>query len=135
MESSPPHLLLGQAGEAIAARFLASKGFTIIERNWRFGHLELDLVCRQEDCLVFVEVKTRRRLNFGGPLGAIGKNKKNRLARAAQAWLLAHKAWEKPCRFDVVCLVKSGNFFRPEHYPNAFDLSQIMDCGYANRQS
>lgn len=125
---------LGKIGENIASRFLQSKGYAILGRNWRYGRLELDIVCEDGDTLVFVEVKTRSGKNFGGPAGAITKTKQRHMFQAAQGWLLEHEAWRRPCRFDIVCLVKSGNTFGVEHYRNAFDLTQIMDCVHSHRE-
>ena len=52
---------IGEKGESIAAQFLLDKGFVIVERNWRTGHKEIDLICKQADIYIFVEVKTRRK--------------------------------------------------------------------------
>ncbi|MDO5484485.1 MAG: YraN family protein, partial [Desulfovibrionaceae bacterium] len=103
----PKHIHLGRAGEQAAALFLQRKGFTVIETNWRQGRLELDLICCHGAELVFVEVKTRSSRNFGGPSGSVTPAKMRNLSRAAQAWLAAHNAWQRPCRFDVVCLISN----------------------------
>lgn len=117
------HLQLGKTGENVAAFFLERNGIRIIDRNWRHGHLELDLIGEQEGQIIFVEVKTRGAKGFGGPEGAITAQKRKKLIKAAQAWLAAKQKWHYPCRFDVLCLVKSRDNFTLEHYPNAFDLS------------
>lgn len=121
------HLRFGAAGEDFAAAFLHEHGYNIVERNWRFGHLELDIVCEHKGWIVFVEVKTRRSSVCGGGAGAITTAKKSKLLKAAQAWISAHKLWNKPCRFDVLCLTGSLDCFAVEHYRNAFELGEALD--------
>ena len=81
---------LGRRGEAIAARFLVSRGLAIVDRNWRCPQGEIDLVARDRTELVFVEVKTRSRVAFGHPLEAVTATKLARLRRLAAAWCEAH---------------------------------------------
>src|SRR3954454_22662943 len=87
--SSPPrHLRLGTRGENLACRFLRKNGYKILYRNFR-GRTggEIDLVCRDRDTLVFVEVKTRTREDFGRPLESVDREKQRRVARGGLAWL------------------------------------------------
>ena len=101
--------VLGGLGEGIAALFLTSKGYSVIERNWwtrvaGAGRREIDLVCEHEGVLVFVEVKTRR---AGGPqsgLEAVDDTKRERLRQAAEAYLDAHDMQGKPWRIDLVAV-------------------------------
>lgn len=120
------HLRLGAQGEQFAAVFLHRHGYNIVDRNWRFGHLELDLVCEHNGWIVFVEVKTRSSAICGGGAGAVNGAKRRNLVKAAQAWLSAHNLWEKPCRFDVLCLTGSAEHYNVEHYRNAFDYSETL---------
>lgn len=129
------HLELGKLGEERAAEYLLRNGYEILARNWRYGHLELDLVCAFQDSIVFVEVKTRRGASFGGPALAVTPQKQRRLAQAALAWLNITGAWQKPCRFDVICCTGAMGATHLEHIQNAFDASRLMDCGHANWQS
>lgn len=126
------HLALGKAGEDFAAAWFSAHGFTLLARNWRHGHLELDLVCQEVSEIVFVEVKTRRSSVCGGGPGAMTAIKRRRLEKAAQYWLVSHNLWQHPCRFDVVCLYGHPDNFRMEHYRNAF--LPAMGCGHANWQ-
>lgn len=126
--SQSPHLRLGHAGEDSAAGFMVGKGYAVIARNWRHGHLELDLVCANGDLIVFVEVKTRRSTTHGGPAAGITPIKRRRLARAAWAWLRENRAWDHPCRFDVICLVGAGESFSLEWHRNALEFSETLDC-------
>jgi putative endonuclease len=79
---------VGAFGEAVIAKYLQSRGFEIIDRNWRIKEGEIDLIASSAQGLFhFVEVKTRSSLAFGDPLEAIDRNKARRLQRLALAWL------------------------------------------------
>src|SRR5438094_10101850 len=84
----PQHLRRGAQGETLACRFLRRKGYKILYRNFK-GHSggEIDIVCRHNDTLVFVEVKTRTREDFGRPLTAVDRQKRKRISRGALIWL------------------------------------------------
>lgn len=126
---------LGRQGEEAAARLLEARGFAVLARNWRQGRLELDIVCRDGDTLVFVEVKSRRRDGLARPDEAMTPRKRRTLVRAARAWLAAEGAWSCPCRFDVVTVTASGpDSLHLEHIPHAFaldDAGAAVDCGHA----
>ncbi|NJD11616.1 MAG: YraN family protein [Gemmatimonadetes bacterium] len=97
---------LGRAAEALAASYLERRGWTILERNWRAGHKEIDLIAVRAGVLAFVEVKARRRRTFGHPLDAIGRVKRRELALAARAWLArAGPAQCADCRFDAIWVI------------------------------
>ena len=96
---------LGRKGEAIAARHLVRSGLTIVERNWRCPQGEIDLVARDGDEVVFVEVKTRSSVAFGHPLEAITPVKLARLRRLAGAWCLAHPGEAARIRIDAVGVI------------------------------
>lgn len=145
----PAHLLLGAAGENRAARYLEKKGYLVLAQNWRAKQLELDLVCKDEDTVVFVEVKTRSVApssspsspssaadvdKFPAPLAspesAFSPAKQARLIKAAAAWLSAHNAWSQPCRFDLICIVKNGDHYNLEHYCHVIELSNLVAGGH-----
>jgi putative endonuclease len=90
----------GDAAEDAAARMLAARGLRIIERNFRVKGGEIDLVCRDGATTVFVEVRLRRRQDYGGAAASITAAKQARLILAARHWLARHG--ETPCRFDAV---------------------------------
>jgi len=96
----------GSLGERIAALYLQLAGCTILERNFRFEHVEIDLIVRDGDCIVFVEVKTRRGSSFGGALEAVGPDKLRNVRRAARGYLLSAPAGSRASeyRFDLVAL-------------------------------
>lgn len=98
-----PRATAGAAAEALAARFLAQRGLTIVERNWRRRCGELDLVARDGDTLVFVEVRLRRAGDFGGAAASITAAKQARIVAAAGLYL-ARLPRTPPCRFDAVLL-------------------------------
>jgi putative endonuclease len=93
----------GYAAEEKAARFLAANGLAIVARNFRTRLGEIDLVARDGETLVFVEVRLRTNPHFGGAAGSVDRSKRSRLAAAAGQYLASLGA-EPPCRFDVVTL-------------------------------
>lgn len=98
-----PGAAAGARAEALAATFLESRGLVIVERNWRRRCGELDLIARDGDTLVFVEVRLRRSRAFGGAAASIHAAKRARLVAAAGLYLGNLNA-SPPCRFDVVLL-------------------------------
>ena len=122
---------LGDRGEAAAARLLVSKRYSILDRNWRRGRLELDLVCEDRDEIVFVEVKTRTAGTLTSPAEGMSPAKRRNLIKAARCWLAAHKAWARACRFDLVCVTENGQELRLEHHTHAFDLADPLARGNA----
>lgn len=121
----------GRQGEDAAVVFLEQLGGTILERNWRSGHLEVDIICILEDFLVFVEVKARAKNSMIRPDEALTSAKKAKLVRAAQSYLTEHDAWRFPCRFDLVCVRCDCETCEVEHFPHAFELTDIMGSGNA----
>ncbi len=77
----------GREGEALAARYLEARGWRVLDRNWRDGPRELDLVAQRDGVLAFVEVKTRGEGSWGHPLDALTRRKRREVERAARAWL------------------------------------------------
>ncbi|MDE2491807.1 MAG: YraN family protein [Elusimicrobia bacterium] len=106
----------GRKAEERAASFLEAKGMTIVERNFRAKTGEIDLVARDGDEMVFVEVRSRASRDFGGAAASVDAGKRRRLVRAARVWLAA-RGWDGACRFDVVA-VDGGTL---EHLPAAFE--------------
>ncbi len=92
----------GAGAEDLAARFLESRGLKVIARNWRSRFGELDLVLRDGDTIVMVEVRMRSSSAFGGAAASIDEKKKPRLLAAAREYLA--RGPDRPCRFDVVLL-------------------------------
>lgn len=113
----------GGLGEDAAARHLESEGFRVLERNWRHGRLELDLVCRDRDTLVFVEVKTRGRGSRGCASQALSREKCSRLVRAASQYLSAHDLWDMPCRFDLAAVSEGPEGLEVALYRDVIDAA------------
>lgn len=100
---------LGRHGEDLAARQLVGAGFEILARNWRCELGEIDIVARDGNSLVIVEVKTRRSTAFGTPAEAITARKADKLRELALAWLQRHPGGGLDLRFDVVSIVVPRN--------------------------
>ena len=92
----------GNYGEIAAEGYLAAKGYEILEKNFRSGHTEIDIIAKDGEYLVFVEVKYRRQLNFGRPIEAISRRKQLNLISCAYGYLAREGLSDVPCRFDVV---------------------------------
>jgi putative endonuclease len=124
--SRPEHLRLGSRGEKLACRFLRRSGYKVLYRNFR-GRSggEIDIVCRDKHTLVFVEVKTRTREDFGRPFEAINRDKRKRISRGGLAWLRLLDDPDILFRFDVVeVIIAEGAPPRLELLRNAFALSE-----------
>jgi putative endonuclease len=100
--SSDPRQRLGLLGERIAARWLTRRGWSIVAHRFRSGRRDLDLVARQGSLVAFVEVKARRGLTCGGPLGALHWRKQRELVRSARVWIDRFGAAGDVYRFDVI---------------------------------
>ncbi len=101
--SVDPRHAAGARAEALAAAYLEARGVAVLERNFRCRTGEIDLVARDGDTLVFVEVRLRRRSDYGGAAASIDARKQGKLLAAA-AYYLARHARPPPCRFDAVLL-------------------------------
>ena len=124
--SSPQHLRRGARGEKLACRFLRHKGYKILYRNFkgRSGG-EIDIICRDRNTLVFVEVKTRTREDFGRPITAVDREKKKRISRGGLNWLRMLDDPDILFRFDVVeVIIAEDASPRLELIKNAFPLSK-----------
>ena len=120
------HLRRGAHGEQLACRFLRRKGYKILYRNFR-GRSggEIDIVCRDNDTLVFVEVKTRTREDFGRPMSAVDRQKQKRISRGGLSWLRMLDNPDILFRFDIVEVVIAEDANpRLELIKNAFPLSK-----------
>lgn len=112
---------LGKRGEDLAAEKLAALGYVIIARNYRCAQGEIDLIARQGDTLVFVEVRTRRGPAFGSPEESITARKQAHLIAAAQNYTQANNVRDEPWRIDVVAveLAQNGKLLRVDVLENA----------------
>lgn len=112
---------LGRSGEDIAERYLSGKGYEILARGFRMLRGEIDLVARDGETLVFVEVKARADVSHGRPEESVTPGKQRQLRRIAQGYLVAHPSPGVDCRFDVVAILFDGpDDYRLEHFIDAF---------------
>lgn len=119
----PAHLQRGQRGEQIARAHLTDAGIQCLTTNFRCRYGEIDLVCRDRDCLVFVEVKTRSQQNWGRPADAVNRKRQQRLSRAALDYLRRIDQPDVKARFDVVeVLLVNDQLQEIRHLPNAFPV-------------
>lgn len=93
---------IGKNGERAAADYLKSIGYSILEKNYRFGHKEIDLVCLDGDYIVFVEVKSRSGVEYGLPAESVNARKRAFLRMAASMYLKKKGMPDAFCRFDVI---------------------------------
>ncbi len=115
--------LLGAFGEAAAAEYLRKKRYEILAMNYRCRLGELDIIARQKETVVFVEVKLRREGGFASAAEAVTPVKQKRLEIAAEAWLGENGLEEVPCRFDIIeiYLEKNGSRIKKiNHLEEAF---------------
>jgi putative endonuclease len=104
---------LGVNGEDLAARFLQENGYTVLERNFRYGRGEIDIIAEDAGTIVFVEVKSRSSESFGSPEGAVDSRKQRQLSKLALAYLQRERLLHKvDCRFDVVAISHQSNSIR-----------------------
>jgi putative endonuclease len=121
-----PRRAVGQAAEAAAAAHLARAGLMVLARNVRLPEGEIDLVCRERDTLVFVEVKCRRATWGDAPAAAVSPLKRRRLVRLAQHYLKWRRLGRMRCRFDVVSVTLDGAAVSEiRHIRAAFDASGL----------
>ena len=114
---------LGRRGEDAAARFLHKRGYDIVERNWSCFAGEADIVARDGDTLVFVEVKTRANCEKGFPAEAVTRQKRERYEKIALAYLQDHEVADLTIRFDVVAIVViATDRALIRHHINAFSV-------------
>ena len=111
------HNVLGHTGEDDAADYLAREGYHILDRNWRSGHKEIDIVAEKGGVLVIVEVKTRRDARFGKPEDAVSENKIRRIVLAADAYVRLYRI-DMPVRFDIITVL--GKYRQINHIIDAF---------------
>jgi putative endonuclease len=110
----------GELGERIAERWLRRGGWRILERRFRSGRRDLDLVAAREGLVAFVEVKARCGAGFGGPVAAVGWRKQRELERSALVWIARHGSPGLCYRFDVIGVLREGDRVRVRHVENAF---------------
>jgi len=117
------HIELGKAGEAIAVAHLEEKGYRILDRNWRLGREEIDIIARDGNFIVIVEVKTRTSNIFAEPETSVTRSKQRILVRTANAYVNYRRQYGE-VRFDIITIL-----IRPE----GETINHIVDAFYATR--
>ncbi len=113
------HNEIGKVGENLAADYLIGKGYQILERNWRNVHKEIDIIAKDGDFLVIVEVKTRSTDEYGNPDIAVNRTKQRRLISAANSYIYRKKL-DVNTRFDIISIILTDGKPLIEHIEDAF---------------
>jgi putative endonuclease len=114
---------LGKKGEALAEEYLRRKGFKILKRNYRYGHKEIDIIAREDDTIVFIEVKAGRSKDFGAPQERVNLKKQRNLTETAFHFIQQEKVTGCDFRFDVLAIDYRGGKEEVDHIRNAFMVS------------
>ncbi len=114
-------MALGKMGEDLACRELEGRGYAIIARRYRSRSGEIDIVARDGDTIVFVEVKARENRAFGDAAEAVTGVKQRKIVQLAVEYLMRHHLANRPCRFDVVSIHFDDGRPAIELFQNAFD--------------
>lgn len=99
----------GKEGEKIACNYLIERGYKILEKNYHYGHGEIDIIAKDRDTLVFVEVKYRKSLEYGMPEDSITRKKQLQIRKIAEAYLYQNKIENQSCRIDVISILHLQN--------------------------
>lgn len=113
------HNETGKEGEQLAVEYLAGKGYEIVERNWRFKKNEIDIIAREGDVLVFVEVKTRHENYLVEPELSVSNQQQRAIITAANAYIV-EKDFDCESRFDIISIVISSEGTNIKHIDDAF---------------
>ena len=129
-KQKPEHLRRGELGESAAKKYLQKSGLKFLAANFRSERGEIDLIFRDEDCLAFVEVKTRSSENWARPAAAVNAERRRRLSQCALDYLRLLKNPAVKIRFDIVeVLLKDGEVREVRHLPNTFAMSKPFRYG------
>ena len=113
------HNELGKKGEQLAIDYLVKKGYTILDKNWRFQKAEIDIIAQKEETLAVVEVKTRSSIDFGSPQDFVNPKKIKLLVSAIDEYVVS-KNLDVDVRFDIIAIVHENKNFIIEHLEDAF---------------
>lgn len=113
------HIELGQLGENLAVDHLVKNKFEILDRNYRWKKLEVDVICRKDDLLIIVEVKTRQTSAYGQPYQAVTRSKQKQIIKVANQYIQENDV-DAEVRFDVVSIVQNQHRTDIEHIEGAF---------------
>lgn len=111
---------LGKEGENLAVNYLKSNGFKILDKNFRCSFGEIDIVAKEKEAIVFIEVKTRKSAGIVEPFESVGKRKQGKIRDLAEYYLQEKDCSDCEIRFDVLSIVSDGQNKKIEHITNAF---------------
>ncbi|MCR1951524.1 MULTISPECIES: YraN family protein [unclassified Clostridium] len=100
---------IGSYGEDLASSYLKSKGYYILKKNFRNKYGEIDLICRHDGLIIFVEVKSRYNYNYGLPCESVTSSKQKQIINLCKFYILTRKLFNYNCRFDVVEIYFNSN--------------------------
>jgi putative endonuclease len=106
----------GKNGEELARKYLEALGYEILETNWRFSYSEIDIICRKDNIIIFVEVKVRTNTDFGDPESFVDGHKMKKMGEAADEYIERHN-WNGELRFDIIAIDRDN---RITHFEDAF---------------
>ncbi len=110
---------IGDRGEESAVNFLFANGYDVLHRNYRFGRGEIDIIARKDNVMVFIEVKTRKSINYGYPETFVTEPQQDRIHRAAEEFISQY-GWEGNIRFDIMAILWDRNEPSLDHFEDAF---------------
>ena len=111
---------IGKQGEDLAAQYLQKQGLELLQRNFRTKGGEIDLIARDGNVLVFIEVKTSRSSHFHPPETWVDERKQSQIIRVAEAYLQKYVDTEQDCRFDIIAVSMAPHSYNVRHIKNAF---------------
>ena len=120
------HNDIGKLGETLCREYLETKGFAILEINWRKGRYEVDIIAYKEGIIVFAEVKTRSRLDYGDPEEFVTLDKQRAYVRLADKYVVEHMR-EEEVRFDILSVAITGSDYHITHFENAFTAAELSN--------
>ena len=113
------HNKLGKKGEQLAVDFLINKGYSIVERNYRFDKAEVDIIAQKDDTLAIIEVKTRSTADFGNPQDFVKPKQIKNLVKAVDEYVIVNDL-DVEVRFDIIAIIKENKGYNIEHLEDAF---------------
>lgn len=113
------HNQTGTWGENVATEYLVAKGYDIVERNWRLNRLEVDIIAKHRQRVIFVEVKTRTSDDYADPQILISKTKLSNMCRCANAYMQMFDC-NFTVQFDIIIITGHADNYRLEHFPDAY---------------
>ena len=110
---------IGDKGEDDTVNFLLANGYEVLQRNYRFGRGEIDIIAHKENVMVFIEVKTRKNNKYGYPESFVDETQQERIHWAAEEYI-RQSGWQGSIRFDIVAIMRNNDEPQLDHFEDAF---------------